>query len=131
MIGLDTNVLVRYVAQDDPVQSAKASKLIESLTAASPGFVSLVSVVELVWVLQTCYQSAKGEVITVLETLLRTRELTIEHADLIWQALRRFTATKADFADCLIERCAHAAGCEYTATFDVNAAKATGMRQLT
>ncbi|MFC6300949.1 PIN domain-containing protein [Pseudomonas sp. CCM 7893] len=130
MIGLDTNVLVRYVTQDDPVQSAKASKLIESLTAASPGFVSLVSVVELVWVLQTCYQSAKGEVVTVLETLLRTRELTIEHAEVIWQALRRFTATKADFADCLIERCAHAAGCEYTATFDVNAAKAAGMRQL-
>jgi predicted nucleic-acid-binding protein len=131
MIGLDTNVLVRYVTQDDPVQSAKAAQLIESLTAASPGFVSLVSVVELVWVLQTCYQSAKGEVVTVLETLLRTRELTIEHAEVIWQALRRFTTTKADFADCLIERCAHAAGCEYTATFDINAAKAAGMRRLT
>ena len=49
MIGLDTNVLVRYVTQDDPVQSAKASSLIESFTATSPGFVSLVSVVELVW----------------------------------------------------------------------------------
>ncbi|QJI30117.1 type II toxin-antitoxin system VapC family toxin [Pseudomonas sp. ADAK18] len=130
MIGLDTNVLVRYVTQDDPVQSAKASKLIESLTAASSGFVSMVSVVELVWVLQSCYQSARGEVVTVLETLLRTRELTIEHAEIIWQALRRFTAAKADFADCLIERCAHAAGCEYTATFDISAAKATGMRQL-
>jgi predicted nucleic-acid-binding protein len=131
MIGLDTNVLVRYVTQDDPAQSAKASKLIESLTSAAPGFVSLVSVVELVWVLQTCYQSARSEVVAVLETLLRTRELTIEQAEVIWQALRRFTHTKADFADCLIERCAHAAGCEYTATFDVNAAKATGMRRLT
>ncbi|WP_010176262.1 PIN domain-containing protein [Pseudomonas sp. PAMC 25886] len=131
MIGLDTNVLVRYVTQDDPVQSPKASRLIESLTPASPGFVSLVSVVELVWVLQSSYQSAKSEVIAVLETLLRTRELTVEHAEVIWQALRRFTSTKADFADCLIERCAHAAGCEYTATFDVNAAKAAGMRRLT
>ena len=131
MIGLDTNVLVRYVTQDDPVQSPKASRLIESLTTASPGFVSLVSVVELVWVLQSSYQSAKSEVIAVLETLLRTRELTVEHAEVIWQALRRFTSTKADFADCLIERCAHAAGCEYTATFDVNAAKAAGMRRLT
>ena len=60
MIGLDTNVLVRYVTQDDPVQSPKASRLIESLTTASPGFVSLVSVVELVWVLQSSYQSAKS-----------------------------------------------------------------------
>ena len=131
MIGLDTNVLVRYVTQDDPVQSAKASDLFESLTTLSPGFVSLVSVVELVWVLQSCYQSAKSDVVVVLETLLRTRELTIEHAETLWQALRRFTASKADFADCLIERCAHAAGCEYTATFDLNAAKAAGMKRLT
>lgn len=130
MIGLDTNVLVRYVTQDDPVQSPKASELIESLTAFAPGFISLVSVVELVWVLQSCYQSAKGDVVTVLETLLRTRELTIEHAEIIWQALRRFNASTADFADCLIERCAHAAGCEYTATFDMNAAKAAGMKRL-
>ncbi|NVZ50073.1 type II toxin-antitoxin system VapC family toxin [Pseudomonas sp. B6002] len=131
MIGLDTNVLVRYVTQDDPVQSPKASELIESLTTLSPGFVSLVSVVELVWVLQSCYQSTKSDVVAVLETLLRTRELTIEHAEIIWQALRRFSANKADFADCLIERCAHSAGCKYTATFDLNAAKATGMKPLT
>ena len=131
MIGLDTNVLVRYLTQDDPVQSARASDLIESLTTLSPGFVSLVSVVELVWVLQSCYQSAKSEVVVVLETLLRTRELTVEHAETLWQALRRFTASTADFADCLIERCAHAAGCEYTATFDLNAAKAAGMKRLT
>lgn len=130
MIGLDTNVLVRYVTQDDPVQSAKASELIESLTTASPGFISLVSIVELVWVLQSCYQSAESDVVMVLETLLRTRELTVEHAEIIWQALRKFVANKADFADCLIERCAHAAGCEYTATFDLNAIKTTGMKRL-
>ncbi|WLH31626.1 PIN domain-containing protein [Pseudomonas canadensis] len=130
MIGLDTNVLVRYVTQDDPVQSAKASELIESLTTASPGFVSLVSILELVWVLQSCYQSAKSDVVMVLETLLRIRELTVEHAEIIWQALRKFVANKADFADCLIERCAHAAGCEYTATFDLNAIKTAGMKRL-
>ncbi|TFF04074.1 PIN domain-containing protein [Pseudomonas sp. BCA14] len=130
MIGLDTNVLVRYVTQDDPVQSPKACELIESLTTLSPGFVSLVSVVELVWVLQSCYQCAKSELVTVLETLLRTRELIIEQAEIVWQALRRFTASKADFADCLIERCAHSAGCEYTATFDLDAAKAAGMKRL-
>lgn len=130
MIGLDTNVLVRYVTQDDPVQSPKAAELIESLTPFSPGFVSLVCVVELVWVLQSCYQSARSDVVKVLETLLRTRELTVEHAEVIWQALRRFSAGKADFADCLIERCAHAAGCEYTATFDLNAVRTTGMKRL-
>ncbi|NWB32024.1 PIN domain-containing protein [Pseudomonas gingeri] len=131
MIGLDTNVLVRYVAQDDPIQSAKASALIESLSVASPGFITLVSVVELVWLLQSCYQSEKSEIIVVLETLLRTRELKVERAEIVWQALRSYTEVKADFADCLIERSAHAAGCEYVATFDSKAAKTAGMRRLT
>lgn len=131
MIGLDTNVLVRYVAQDDPAQSAKATDLIESLSVVSPGFIAMVSVVELVWVLQSCYASSRGEIVQVIDTLLRTKELTVEHAEIVWQALRRFTDANADFADCLIERCAHAAGSEYTLTLDGKAAKTAGMRQLT
>ncbi|EKY4114490.1 type II toxin-antitoxin system VapC family toxin [Pseudomonas aeruginosa] len=130
MIGLDTNVLVRYVSQDDPVQSPKATDLIESLTAEEPGFVAMVSVVELVWVLQSCYQVTKSEIVGVLETLLRTKELVVERAEVVWQALRRFSDSKADFADCLIERCAHAAECEYTVTFDSKAAKTAGMRHI-
>jgi predicted nucleic-acid-binding protein len=130
MIGLDTNVLVRYVAQDDPLQSALATELIESLSVASPGFIALVSVVELVWVLQSCYASTKVEIVKVIDTLLRTKELTVEHADIVWQALRRFTDANADFADCLIERCAHAAGSDYVVTFDLKAAKTAGMRHL-
>ena len=59
-----------------------------------------------------------------------TRELVVERADVIWQALRRFSDSKADFADCLIERCANAAECEYTVTFDQKAAKTAGMRHL-
>lgn len=129
MIGLDTNVLVRYVSQDDPVQSPKATDLIESLTAGEPGFIAMVSVVELVWVLQSCYQATKSEIVDVLETLLRTKELVVERADIVWQALRRFSDSKADFADCLIERCAHASECEYTVTFD-KAARTAGMRHI-
>lgn len=130
MIGLDTNVLVRYVAQDDPVQSAKATDLVESLSVASPGFIAMVSVVELVWVLQSCYASSKDEIVQVIDTLLRTKELTVEHTDIVWQALRRFTNANADFADCLIERCAHVAGCDYIVTFDRKAARTAGMRHL-
>ena len=130
MIGLDTNVLVRYVAQDEPVQSARASALIESLSASSPGFVAMVSVVELVWVLQSCFKASKAEIVAVIETLLRTKELKVERAEIIWQALRRFPQANADFADCLIERCAHAADCEYTVTFDSKAARTAGMRKL-
>ncbi len=128
MIGLDTNVLVRYIAQDDPQQSPKATRLIESLTADAPGYVSVVSVVELVWVLMGCYASTRAEMCEVLETLLRTREVVVAHADTVWKALRVFKEGKADFADCLIERSANEAGCDYTASFDRDAAKHCGMR---
>jgi predicted nucleic-acid-binding protein len=129
MIGLDTNVIIRYITQDDPAQSAAATKLFESLSSEAPGFIPLVASVELVWVLQSCYHSKRDAVAEVLETLLRSKELVVEQAELVWQALRRFSATRADFADCLIERRAHLAGCQYTATFDKNAA-AAGMRLL-
>lgn len=130
MIGLDTNILVRYVAQDDPKQSPKATRLIESLTADSPGFVSIVSVVELVWVMTSCYTSTKGEICDVLETLLRTKEIVVAQADTIWKAARLFRENKADFADCLIERSANEAGCSYTATFDRDAVKHCGMKLI-
>ena len=130
MIGLDTNVLVRYIAQDDPVQSPKATRLIESLTADDPGYVSLVSVVELVWVLTGCYSSSKAEICVVLETLLRTKEIIVENADVVWRALRLFKANNADFSDCLIERSASDAGCGYTATFDQGAVKNCGMKLI-
>lgn len=130
MIGLDTNVLVRYVAQDDLKQSHQATRLIESLTSDSPGYVSLVSVVELVWVLSGCYAASRDDIAGVLETLLRAKELVIADADVVWKALRLFKQTKADFADCLIERCATTAGCDHTATFDRAAAKHCGMRLI-
>lgn len=130
MIGLDTNVLVRYVAQDDPKQSPKATRLIESMTADAPGYVSLISVVELVWVLTDCYALTKDEICEVLETLLRTKEIIVAHADIAWKALRIFKEGKADFADCLIERSANEAGCSYTTTFDRAAAKHCGMKLI-
>ena len=130
MIGLDPNVLVRYITQDDPVQSAAATELIESLSVVIPGFISMVTIVELVWVLQQCYPTTKAEIVQVISTLLRTKELAVENAEIVWQALRRFTDAKADFADCLIERSAHAAGCKYTMTLDPRTSNTAGMRQL-
>ena len=128
MIGLDTNVLVRYIAQDDPKQSPKATRLIESFTAEASGFVSVVSVVELVWVLTGCYASTKAELCEVLETLLRAKGIVVAHADTVWKALRLFRDGNADFADCLIERFANEAGCSHTTTFDRGAAKHCGMQ---
>ena len=130
MIGLDTNVLVRYIAQDDSKQSPKATRLIESLTVDAPGYVSIVSVVELVWVLTGCYALTRSEICEVLETLLRTKEIIVANADTIWKAVRLFKEGKADFADCLIERSANEAGCSHTTTFDRDAAKHCGMQLI-
>ena len=130
MIGIDTNVLVRYSAQDDATQSPQATQLIESLTTESPGYISLVTVIELVWVLMGCYSCSREDIVEVLEILLRTKELMVAEAETLWSALRLFKSSKADFADCVIERMAHAAGCDYTVTFDRAAAKYCGMKLI-
>jgi predicted nucleic-acid-binding protein len=127
MIGLDTNVLVRYIMQDDPKQSPKASALIESLNADNLGFITLVSIVELYWVLTSSYDLTGQQVKQALEVLLRTKQIILDRADQVLRALRVFDDGKADFADCLIERTAVSAGCEQTMTFDVGAAKHAGM----
>lgn len=127
MTGLDTNVLVRYIMQDDPKQASRASRLVESLSAESPGFVTLVSVVELVWVLGSCYELQRAQLSDALEGLLRTKEIVLERAETVWKAVRLYRNSSADFADCLIERSAAAAGCACTMTFDRSAAKSCGM----
>jgi len=131
VIGLDTNVLVRYIMQDDARQSAMATRLVESLSAESPGFVPLVSILELVWVLESAYRLAGQDIVNVLEQLLRAKEIVVERAETVWTALRVFEKGATDFADCLIERSAASAGCERTMTFDRAAAKGSGMTLVT
>jgi predicted nucleic-acid-binding protein len=127
MIGLDTNVLVRYIMQDDAKQSPLATRLIEARSAESRGFVALVSVVELFWVMSSAYELDRDQLVEALEGLLRTKELIIERAEIVWKALRMFQTANVDFADCLIERSAAAMGCKKTMTFDRAAAKSASM----
>ena len=123
MIGLDTNVLVRYVTQDDPEQAEAAGQLIESqCTRESPGLVSVVVLSELVWVLRGAYDYDKSVVVSVLRQILRTAELAVEDPGVVWSALGDFERMNADFADCLIGHRNHAAGCTETYTFDKKAA---------
>jgi predicted nucleic-acid-binding protein len=130
MIGLDTNILVRYLIHDDPGQTVLAKRVMNSLSSDSPGFITLVVLVELVWVLKISYDFSKTETEQVLESLLRSEELVVERAEIALQALRKFRAGNADFADSLIERCGHAAQCTHTLTFDLKAAAGSGMRLL-
>jgi predicted nucleic-acid-binding protein len=131
VIGIDTNILVRYIAQDDPRQSKRANRFIEEeCSAATPGFISLVVLVELVWVSESCYGAARAEVAEMVRRILGIRQLIVQDAEIAWKALRLFESGKADFSDCLVERMAAAAGCTAVMTFDKAAARA-GMTLLT
>lgn len=123
MIGLDTNVLVRYIVQDEPSQAAAATELIEqSLSDAHPGFVSQLVLVELVWVLRG-YGYSRSVIADVLTRLLGAIEIRVEQVELVWPALRAYSEGPADFADYLIGMRARAAGCSVVKTFDRKAAR--------
>lgn len=130
MTGLDTNVLVRYIMQDDVAQAAVATALLESLTAESPGYVTQVVMVELFWVLTSAYRLTRGQAAQALELLLQSRELRFERGDELKVALRTYKQSSADFPDCLIAQVASAEGCVRVMTFDRNAAKVAGMELL-
>ena len=130
MIGLDTNVLVRYFAQDDPHQSAKVNALFATFTPEHKGFVSLLTLAELAWVLRRAFHLDRQELASVIEKILNSQDMTVEQAEVCWSALHLFLASRADFSDCLMERSCRARGCDYTVTFDSQAAKSAGMRLL-
>lgn len=130
MIGIDTNVLVRYLVQDDPDQAALATRLLESLSSAAPAFVSHVVLAETVWVLRSRYAADASGIGQVVETLLRTEVILVEHADVVWRALRRFRKSQGAFPDALVAELARAAGCEQVYSFDRAAVKRSGMTLL-
>ncbi len=131
MIGLDTYVIVRYVAQDDVRQAAIATRLIEdSLSAEARGFVSIVTLAEIVWVMSSNYRAARAAVADIVEGLLTAPQLAIEKADVIWRALRAFRESKADFSDAVIVELGRDAGCTKTVTFDRHAAAHPGFEML-
>ncbi len=122
MIGLDTNVIVRYLVQDDPGQAAAASHVFEDLLSSeNRGFVAAVALCEVVWVLKRGYKVRKPALCRVLRGLLAAEELEIEHRDLVTKAVARFEAGKADFSDYLVGERALAAGARTTLSFDEDA----------
>lgn len=124
MIGLDTNVLLRYIVRDDVAQAKAAGRLIEARCSKdTPGHVTHVVLAELAWVLWRGYGYAKAEVVKVLAAILSSAELKVEESALVWAALRAFQGGQADFADYLIGAVNEACGCETTFTFDKRAAK--------
>lgn len=127
MIGLDTNILVRYLTQDDPVQSAKATEILEHrLTEKNPGFVSVVAMVETVWVLDRAYSLTAQEIATAIERLLQVDVLAIENEQEVFTAMVVLKQGRGSFADALIAELGARVGCTRTLTFDRKAIRLPG-----
>ena len=131
MIGLDTNVLVRYLTQDDAAQAEKADAIIGSAVARGQRCViDPVVLCELVWVLRDAYNTTKGEIVTTLDRMLATQQFEITDKDRIREALDAYRTGRADFADYLIGVANRHAGCAETVTFDRQLRGAAGFRVL-
>lgn len=131
MIGLDTNVLVRYLTEDDPRQARVARELMESkLTSENVGFIASVTLAELVWVMVKAYDASRAEVIRLVDRLLAMPTLSLEHRAEVRRALEEFSSSRADFADCLMGKINARHGCEFTATFDRRASALPDFRLL-
>ena len=131
MIGLDTNVVVRYLTQDDAKQAAIASRLFEQvLSADQPGFVSHITLCEIAWVLAGCYDADKARIRVVIEGLLGSKQIIVEEADLVWKALKAWEKPSADFSDALVGQALTARGCRRIVTFDKSAARLPGFELL-
>jgi predicted nucleic-acid-binding protein len=119
MIGLDTNVLVRFLVQDDEAQSRKARKLIEDAVARDERlFLSDIVVCETVWVLSSAYRFSRTEIVSAIAALLRAKNVEYGSSDQLARALDAFRLGKGEFADYLIREHAKAAGAAAVATFD-------------
>ena len=119
MIGLDTNILVRYLTQDDPAQFARAAAFIDAASEREEQFLVNTPVLcELVWVLATVYDYSREEIAQALEQIFTTAQFEIERLDEARQALGDFRSSKADFSDALIGRINRSLGAKHTVTFD-------------
>lgn len=119
MIGLDANILLRYLTQDDPIQSPKATALIEDgLSEGNPGFISIVAMVETVWVLDRHYHFRRDQIAMTIEGLLRADSLVIDHEQDVFEAMAALRDRRGEFADALIGVLSLKAGCSRILTFD-------------
>ena len=132
MTGIDTNVLVRYLAQDDPEQTIIATDFIENKCSANaPAFINHVVLCETMWVLERLYNVKKPLMAEILEKILNTEQFEIYKIDIVWRAFQEFKKkNKVDFADCLLSQINMESGCKETVTFDKAAAQSNGYELL-
>jgi predicted nucleic-acid-binding protein len=131
LIGIDTNILVRYITQDDKIQSEIATKFIENYCSnGNKIFINHLVICELVWVLKKCYKLSKPKTINIIQHILQISQFSIENPQIIWQTLTDYKKGSADFADYVVGRTNIYNNCEETITFDKKASKSKGFSLL-
>jgi predicted nucleic-acid-binding protein len=118
MTGVDTSILIRYLTQDDPARSPRASKIIETLTEEAPGFVSLVVIAEVAWVLRARYKATRLEIADAIDRILSIDSLKVQNDQQVYQAVVAVKEGEGTLADALICAIGSSAGCSRTLTFD-------------
>jgi len=116
--GLDTSILIRYLTQDDPIQSLRANEIVDKLSSNAPGFVSLVTIAEVAWVLRSRYKATSQEIATAIERILSSDRLEVQNEQQVYEAMLALKAGNGTFADALICALGIWAGCSSTLTFD-------------
>lgn len=129
MVGIDTNVLLRYLLKDDPAQYAVAAEFFDSLTPEAPGFITHVSLVETYWVLRRGKGMSRDTCLAAIRALVETDALEFDDGESVVRALT-LAEDGADFADALIEGTMELFGVTETVTFDRSAAGRLGWRVL-
>ncbi|NDB83369.1 MAG: PIN domain-containing protein [Alphaproteobacteria bacterium] len=129
MIGLDTNILVRYFTQDNEVQAQIVENIIENY-GNSPNslFINNIVMCELVLVLEKGYKYSKEQVALVINQMLSTEEFAFEKQELLWLALNEYVQNKSDYSDTLIGLINKSSDCLKTITFDEDAAKGSNFK---
>ncbi|MDY6994298.1 MAG: type II toxin-antitoxin system VapC family toxin [Pseudomonadota bacterium] len=119
MIDIDTNVLIRYIIQDDPLQSALATEFLEkNCTPENPGYLHAIVLCELVWVLESSYEYKREQVAMVLQYLLETDSLVIQEIENVGLALEAYREKSIDFSDALLGESNQSHGCQTTITLE-------------
>lgn len=128
MIGLDTNLLVRYITQDGPEAETATRHLEKVCTSDDPGFISLICACELVWVLDRAYGYQRTQIADILTALIETNQFEIESVEFVWRALNDYRAGPADFSDYLMGHICKHHGAAPVHTFDRKAARSALFR---
>ena len=130
-VGIDTNVLLRLLVDDDPRQREAVMRFGSTLNKSVRGVITLVSLLETDWALRSQYRYSRAESAEAIRRIIRIRGVEIECHDVAVRALRLVEDRNADFADALIASRAAELGCEATVTLDQKAAaRVPGMELL-